>query len=120
MHYAAFKGQTATVAYLMTACPNLITQVTADQNKTALYIAMQCRHIDTVQCLLGSGECVQLKLAAHDGSIPLHFAAQHGYIEMARLMVARGKFDCNNNNNNNKQRMERVALRCVQWSPEHC
>jgi ankyrin repeat protein len=84
---ATVMGMTAFLRGLIAADPNCIRERGAHDFPLLFYTAFGKQQAETAQILLEAGADVNQNLG---GVTTLHLAAQKGYVDLARLLLARG------------------------------
>ncbi len=110
LHWATLGQHPDTVAALISAGaePNAADR----RGQTALHLAARLGNAALVRTLLASGANVSLKTAAElDGTTVLHEAIQSGSVEVARLLVERGRANVNAKNDKGRTPLHRAVWR---------
>ena len=84
LHFAASRGHTETVRYLVGLKRMDVDHVNNDGN-TALHLAVRCNHADVVKLLVGAGAGVGIPDST--GNTSLMYAAFYGHTETVRYLV---------------------------------
>ncbi len=95
MFYAASKGKTNIVNWLVQKGANVNQPCTENGGPTPLYMAANKGHLHVVESLLSTPEIEVNKARTNNGGTPLHSAAYRGHLAIVEKLLSAPKIDVN-------------------------